>query len=675
MKYSFDEAYNRRVELEWEHFISGKPVNPENIRREIYDSWVRSREYQVDYNNIMTQLLSEEEIRERTERHGRMCEIALPFMEKIFELIRGSGSLVLLTDEEGYALKTFADEDIEGSASSNRFVEGSNRDERTAGTNGIGLCLRLDKPVQVWGAEHYAVQNKTWNCAAAPIHSADHEQIGALNVSGEADKVHYHTLGMVNACVKAIENEIYLKEAYNQIMEMNERLMTTLEAFPDGVILVDTEGRISQINSRAKQLLFREEKAITRRHFNELVLYDRGEFDLERLSSSFSEREVEFRTVSGVGRYYVSTRLACKSDGEPIGVVITLREMELVRKLINKVTAAKANYTFDDIIGVSPQFRESVNMARIAANSSANVLITGESGTGKELFAQSIHAAGPRRDAPLVAINCGALPKELIESELFGYETGAFTGARKEGRPGKFEFANGGTIFLDEIGDMPIDVQATLLRVIQNKEVTRVGGNKVTPINVRIIAATNKKLEDAIRDKIFRGDLYYRLNVLRINIPPLRERREDVRVLADHFLRRFANQLNKSVCIDESGYAVLENYYWPGNGRELENVIERAVTLTETTVLGVEELLRYISKNTAKEAAPLSELGDAPRTRRAGRTGTLKEMEREGILQLLSSNRGNLKRTAEELGIGRRTLYRKLEAYQIDYRSFRPGKD
>lgn len=668
MKYGFDEIYNSKVEFEWENFVAGRPVNPENIRKEIYDSWVRSRNYHVDCDNIMTDILSQREIQKRTGKHAQMCEIALPFMEQIFEMIKNSGSLVLLTDEEGYALKIFSDENIKKNATNNRFVEGSNRAEHTAGTNGIGLCLYLDKPVQVWGAEHYATQNKTWNCAAAPIHNRFHQLVGALNVSGEADKVHYHTLGMVIACVKAIENEMYLKEAYNEIVETNERLTTTLEAFTDGVLLVDTEGRISQINELAGRMMGWKGLKIIGRHFNELVQYDRQEFDVEHLTADFTEREVSFKTDRGGGRYYVSTRVARAAFGEIVGVVITLREMERVRRLINKVTSAKANYTFEDIIGSSELFLETVNLAKIASTSSSNILLTGESGTGKELFAQSIHAAGPRREAPFVAINCGALPKELIESELFGYENGAFTGARKEGRPGKFEFANGGTIFLDEIGDMPIDVQATLLRVIQNKEVTRIGGNKVTPIDVRIIAATNRKLEEAIQEKIFRSDLYYRLNVLRINIPPLRERPEDIRELANHFLKRFCHQLHKNVQIEDAGYTLLEHYYWPGNGRELENIIERAVTLSEYAWISARDLSRYISKNTAKEGGSVV---NRQEPEREDVFRPLRELEQEAILRGLNRNRGNLKRTAEQLGIGRRTLYRKLELYQIDWRRFR----
>ena len=278
-------------------------------------------------------------------------------------------------------------------------------------------------------------------------------------------------------------------------------------------------------------------------------------------------------------------------NGNKDGLVLTIQENKALHKLINKMTATQAEFTFDDIIGNSNVMVKAKKLGRIASRSNANVLLLGESGTSKELFAQSIHNNGDRSGNPFIAINCGSLPRNLIESELFGYEGGAFTGAKKEGRPGKFELANGGTIFLDEIGDMPLDIQVSLLRVLENREVTRIGGTKNIRIDVKVIAATNKNLEELIENKMFREDLYYRLNVLSINVPPLRERNEDIIYLADYFLLKHRKNLLKNISgFTEEVYQIFSTYSWPGNVRELENVIERAVNICEQNIITINEL-------------------------------------------------------------------------------------
>ena len=245
-----------------------------------------------------------------------------------------------------------------------------------------------------------------------------------------------------------------------------------------------------------------------------------------------------------------------------------------------EMTGAHAHFTFESILGASESLRSALHLAHIAAGSTAPVLLSGETGTGKELFAQAIHNDGPRRNRPFVAINCGAIPKELLESELFGYEEGAFTGAQKGGRPGKFELADTGTLFLDEIGDMPFDMQVKLLRVLQSGEIQRVGGLRTVPVDLRIISATNKDLKQAIAQHQFRADLYYRISTLSILVPPLRERAEDILPLAEHFIRRHELRLNRHpVPLPQETAEAIRRYPWPGNVRELRNFAERMVIL------------------------------------------------------------------------------------------------
>jgi transcriptional regulator with PAS, ATPase and Fis domain len=283
------------------------------------------------------------------------------------------------------------------------------------------------------------------------------------------------------------------------------------------------------------------------------------------------------------------------------------------------------------------------------------VLISGETGTGKELFAQAIHCGSPRRDGPFVALNCAAIPESLVESELFGYEDGAFTGARKGGKPGKFESADGGTIFLDEIGDMPLHVQIKLLRVLQERRVARVGSQREKPVDVRVVAATHKDLLAEVRKSNFRDDLYYRLNVLVIQIPPLRKHLEDVPALAEHLVRRTALRFNKGlVRLSGDFLGKLEQYSWPGNVRELENVIERAVIRVSADGVLDAGMIDF--------GGELVRLNEAP----AAAVKPLRSLQKELILQALAANHRNILRTAIALGIGRSTLYRRMKKYAIE---------
>ncbi len=308
------------------------------------------------------------------------------------------------------------------------------------------------------------------------------------------------------------------------------------------------------------------------------------------------------------------------------------------------------SHRFENIIAKSARMQKVIEIIKIVAKSNATVLVTGESGTGKELVARAIHAQSYRKERPFVAVSCAALPESLLESELFGHEKGAFTGAHIQ-RRGKFEAANRGTLFLDEIGEMSANIQVHLLRVLEEKEFTRVGGNELIRVDVRVISATNKEMRKAIGSGQFREDLYYRLNVVTIELPPLRERREDIPLLAQHFLKKFARENQKEVTgfSPESNNFLLK-YDWPGNVRELENAVERAVILA---------------------GGPLIQLTDLPQDSLLARQmrGSLTELEKEHIKQVLSQTRGNCTQAAKILGISRMTLYNKIKAYELDVKN------
>ncbi len=349
------------------------------------------------------------------------------------------------------------------------------------------------------------------------------------------------------------------------------------------------------------------------------------------------------------------TPLASK-DKETLGTVIVLQPMKQYKKLIERISGARATIMFDDIIGENADFKYALKCAEMAANSDSSILLLGESGVGKEMFAQGIHNASGRSREPFFAINCAALPRELVSSELFGYEEGAFTGARKGGNPGKFELADQGTIFLDEIGEMPLDLQGSLLRVLEEGTITRLGGRDITNVNVRIIAATNKNLKEEVRKGNFRLDLYYRLRVIDIKIPPLRERKDDIPTLVEFFVKTIGPRLGKEIThVDPKAVELLLNYDWPGNVRELSNVIERAINMSAEATLTVEvfpQELRY----TLEDQPLIFE-------KRLPKDPLLQEKIIRSFLQKHNNNRT---RVAQELGISRSTLYRKMEKFSIE---------
>ncbi|MBY4870374.1 sigma 54-interacting transcriptional regulator [Burkholderia anthina] len=367
--------------------------------------------------------------------------------------------------------------------------------------------------------------------------------------------------------------------------------------------------------------------------------------------------------------HLIDTAIPVKNScGQVVSVVNTFREIKRVRSIAGKYAGNYARYTFENIVGQSDSLLDAIGAARKAAHGSANLLLSGESGVGKEVFAQSIHNASVRQAQPFIAINCAALPHDLIESELFGHAPGSFTGATKEGRPGKFESADGGTVFLDEISELPIDVQAKLLRVLQEREVTRLGDTKGIPIDVRIICASNRDLEAMVAAKEFREDLYYRCNVIEISIPPLRSRKADITATANFFLSKYATLLNKKIFgFSKRALDQMHAYAWPGNVRELENLVERTVNLSDEGIIDdVSALLRPPRGPLGmSDPIPAPGMHGTPGTRGDQAIQSLKDVERDAIHHALAACRFNVTRCAALLEISKPALYAKVKRYNI----------
>jgi Transcriptional regulator containing PAS, AAA-type ATPase, and DNA-binding domains len=429
---------------------------------------------------------------------------------------------------------------------------------------------------------------------------------------------------------------------------LTSQLLTVLDLLHDGILLINDQQRVTHFNTLAGKLLdINGEK--------EQVLYQL--LDDKKLWKAVECGETFSGPIRGKR---VATQLYCdvvpiKNNSIIEGAVITIKDIKQIKKLVKEATVSEIETHFSQIVGDSPKMNALKALALHVAPSKATLLIQGESGTGKELLARAIHQSSKRKGHAFIAINCGAIPENLLESELFGYEEGSFTGARRGGKLGKFELAHNGTIFLDEIGDMPLHLQVKILRVLQERRVERIGGSRSIPLDVRVIAATHRDLDEMVKTGEFREDLYYRLNVIPLTIPPLRERLEDVPTLVQFYLDYYSTVTDRSVSgITQETIDILTNYSWPGNVRELGNVVEYCVTMVAGGKITSDMLPQRIKT--------------APKPESQNVSLNLKVLEREAIIEALTlvNREGHKDDAAKILGISRATLYRKIKEYQID---------
>lgn len=664
----------------WKNFVLSKPCTNEEkeaflkakrlLSPEVYDSWLSSKKNKVDPFTIKPRTLTPEKLEAVLERNKLLIDISIPYMEQFMQFFDSEHYAVTIADTNCtmIALTGGIGKGVHKNITIEHLKVGIDRSENYSGTNGIALCMKLQKPIQIIGAEHYVQSQRSNTSSAAPIYDTDGNILGCFNVFGETHTTHPHTLGMVVTAANWITKELQLRQSYNEMSIINKQLSTTLQLTNLGLIMSDSDSIIRQHNHLAEQLLGLSYDQIHNHHLSEIMRMNDTDFNFVSMKKDFRNREMIINLQNNKRvSLNVSATIISNENNDNNGLVITLEAMKQVRKFVKQASGFNSRYTFDSIIGTSDPLMSCKKLGEIASQSFSNVLILGESGTGKELFAHAIHSGSDRKNNPFIAINCASLPKDLIESELFGYVGGAFTGANKQGQPGKFELADSGTIFLDEIGDMPLNLQASLLRVLQSDEVVRIGGKTSKPVDVRIIAATNHDLSAAISKQEFRQDLYYRLNVLSLTIPPLRERLSDLPILIDHFIMQYAHLLNKMIRgIAPDAMQLLSNYSWPGNVRELENIIERSVNIAQEIYIQAGDLPLEIQAagSASKTERPL----DPPRN---PVSGNLKDNEYDLIVKALTRTAGNIKRSSELLGIGRRTLYYKIERYQIDVNRYR----
>jgi transcriptional regulator of acetoin/glycerol metabolism len=633
----------------WAKFIETGEIE-DGLDKIIAESWKRCTRLGVDPKAGFGKTIDSEKLEVVLKRNEELLRVAKPIMQNLNELVLGSNFILVLTDKEGVIIETIGEEPVRKEADTLNFCIGALWSEKEVGTNAIGTSIIVDKPIHTTGSQHYCEYHHSWTCSAAPIHDNKGNIIGVLDMSGSFDKLHKHTLGIVVAAAYSIENEI-------RLLRTHELVDTTVESISDGMIIADKDFKINKINYIASKILGIEEdnkldirEILRETDFQEILRQKHMTMDYMYCNFFINDKVIPCNVK-------ITPVL---TNNELIGIALVFKEIEYLHNTVNVVTGNRAIYRFSDILTSNDKMKNVINNAKRFAKTSGSILIEGDSGTGKELFAHAIHNYSKKADGPFVAVNCASLPRELVESELFGYEKGAFTGASKNGKSGKFELAQGGTIFLDEIGELPLDIQAKLLRVLDNYTVTRIGGKYSKKLDIRVIGATNRNLFDEVKKKNFREDLYYRLNVLKINIPSLKDRKEDIDLYANYFL----NKLNKSnltnVILSSEFLLYLNQHSWKGNVRELQNVIERAYYLNQDEVIGIECLpeeiineIDVVEKNTSLDLM------------------SIRETEKHVIINALKKTKGHVINAGDILNLSKSTIYRKINEHKIDVNIFK----
>ena len=634
----FDQRTTAYKELAdaWNMFTDLGIFNKGFPRIETYTSWIRCR-----HENIYEPVpVFDSDPAKKRVLNDQLIANARPVIDSVDGILAQSlksNYAVFLMDAEGLIIDIIYHGDQE-------IPVGDRGHELYACYNAIDISSQEKKVLEVYGYEHLYPGARDWHTIGDPIFNYDKSIAGGLGIVSEINDV-----SSIVPIVKIGSQLIRSNLVYDQIA--NDKISLLLEEIPDAVIAINSSGTIMNANQETASFMGLSQNQLRGRNVSEFLIGDLDYSNLRSFSQGFNVfNDVSVRAKGKIYNIVMKKSIIGNYNGNPL-ILITFK-----RKQFKAITVPSLMqnqyYQFDDLIGESQEMKRVKNIAARAAQSTANILIQGESGTGKELVAQAIHHAS-RPQGPFIAVNCGAFTKELLQSELFGYEEGAFTGAKKGGKPGKFEMADGGTLFLDEIGEMPLDMQVSLLRCLQDKTITRVGGTEPKKINLRIIAATNQNLYKQVKDGNFREDLYYRLNVIEITMPPLRERLADLQLIAQSLVKQIQvdHCSTTEIIISPDVFECLGLYNWPGNVRELRNVMERAIIYSDGEEISLECLPDHI-----REGKPRAEGNDLR-----------KEYEKMAILEVLTKNKGNISKAAEELGMARSTLYQKIEKLSITY--------
>ncbi|MEC2970738.1 sigma-54-dependent Fis family transcriptional regulator [Bacillus cereus] len=606
----------------WKKFVNEGVLDSNRINQRISESWHRCKQANVNpHMNKGQKILSSNIFQEQKKKSEIFLDIALPQIQNMRKTIDELQMMALLIDPDGYVLSLSGNKQTLKRAKHINFIEGVKWTESAVGTNAIGTALEIEEAIMISGTEHYTVASHSWSCAAAPIHNDDGKLIGVLDFSCPIEFSHPYMLGMVTSIAHAIERECSIRVHQNELH--------LIHRFLD---VIDSDEQVVICNHR--DVIVSASKSVRER------INNWSRMKLEELMHHGLETKLEIPVYS---------------NERMIGKCMYLKE----NKQMNTYSALTfiKGITFSGVTGTSRAFQHTLEEIKLVSPTDASVYVCGETGVGKEYVARAIHENSPRKDGPFIAVNCGSLPKELMESELFGYAEGAFTGARRQGYKGKFEQANGGTLFLDEIGEVPPEMQVALLRVLQERTITPIGSSKLVPVNIRIITATHKDLLRLVEEGKFRQDLYYRLHVYPLYVPSLIERKEDI----PYFMQHFCERKNWNVVFPKSIYNQFLQHTWPGNIRELVNVLERIYILSQgreicekqvdfllQTMRGNQQQLELQVENKTEHTLHFRE-----------------KIQRDSMIEALQKTNGNVSLAAKLLNVPRSTFYKRMQKYKL----------
>jgi sigma-54 dependent transcriptional regulator, acetoin dehydrogenase operon transcriptional activator AcoR len=637
------------IRLAWETFLENGR-KPHGLPLPVVASWERSRTLGVGAERTEAPLASEPELFRRRSQNARLLNAARPALERSGLFLAEASSMMILADASGFIVETAGDRRVVDHGRRNHLEPGGRWEEGAIGTNAIGTALAEGRPIQIYGAEHFCEDLQRWSCAAAPVlHPIDGELLGVVDISGPAGSLNPQSLALAVAIGQEIEASLGKDAKIEHEILLRHFLSKRSIWLSEEMLVVDRRGYVVHMAQNA-------------RHKIDAARPEAFAQDIRRMIGASSLEAWE----DNCRRRFPNARLEIvKNDDAVVGCLIVMHRVRSrpVAPAIAKL-GSEPSVRFDQILGDSPAMREARERGRRLAANNLPVLIEGETGVGKELFARAIKGASASSEGPFLPVNCGGMARDLIASELFGYAKGAFTGADENGRAGKIEKADGGLLCLDEIGEMPLDLQSYLLRVLEDGVVYRIGDHEGRRVDVRILSMTNRDLVGEVEAGRFRRDLYYRIAAARIRIPPLRERGDDVLLLAARFAAAAAGRVGRTVPVFSSDVlAALQNYPWPGNVRELRNAVDAMVALAESDRLDVEDLPPEI-RCPSQQAGRVSSIDAVPSALTVSLArGDLKTVERSVILAKVRECGGNLTEAARRLGIARSTLYLRLAEY------------
>jgi transcriptional regulator of acetoin/glycerol metabolism len=650
--------------------------------RTIARSWIRcANDYRLDPARPDAPMVIEARaLADRREQFADLMQIGAAEVDRLYDQISGSGYALLLTDASGIILYEKVDPTLKDMFRGAGLVPGADWSEKSRGTNGMGTCIAERKPVTVHRNDHFYTHHIGLTCFGVPIRGPVDDVIAVLDASciGSHDTraTQMHTMALVRLSAHIIEKCLFLRHhEHNAVLRFHSR-PDLVNLFHDGALALAEDGTVIGADYTAAQLLEAKDRY-------ELVGRPIGEiFDVEGASGASLEllRSASLSPLRDPrrGQGYYANLYAGTKYGQTIsaGMTSSLKSAPRANSEVVKLAANPAPpvLTLEDLAGEDPQMLRNVRSAHRIVDSGVSVLIQGPTGSGKEAFAHGMHYASRRASLPFVAVNCAAIPETLIESELFGYKPGAFTGARKEGMKGKILQSSGGTLFLDEIGDMPLSLQTRLLRVLEEQEIVPLGSEVPIKVELHVIAASHRNLREMIARGEFREDLYYRLNGITLELPRLADRSDRERVI--HRALAAETHNGRPAAIEVDALQRLVSYPWPGNIRELRNVIRTALAICDGGVVRVIDLPREIREPhhtgaSVATAAPVASTAAAPVESEPLETcaNPLQAAERAALLRVIEKCRGNMTHAAEHLGVSRNTLYRKMKTHGIPTRS------